>query len=141
MKKERTNLFPEITLFSSDKTADEKVTVRPGNFLKIRKPSNRYYKAVYHSLKFGEHQLGQLQKLSQVTYEIVRVVSVLRMKNGTSLAVLRKPDETPFYGQVLKLFADIEEGVACKELVPISLEEEALLKQKRYEQLNLKNEK
>jgi len=98
------------------------------DILKIGKPSNRYYQFIHPSLDFKNHQLEDLAKLRKIKDAIVTVSSILTMKGGRLVAVLRRNDGKNYQNRLERVFADVNESLRAKELLPLSLEELRMLK-------------
>ncbi|MFK7811199.1 MAG: hypothetical protein AB8B59_01820 [Maribacter sp.] len=110
MKKE-----PIIYFAAEDeRPKDRKPSV--GQFLRIGRPSKRCYEYVHHSLNYSSHTLKDLQGLLKLEGTKVKIISILKMRNGSEVAVLRKNDEKNFFKSIDKLFADLHKGIASKEL-------------------------
>jgi hypothetical protein len=119
MKKSRPVLFPE---FIGNENMSAKVDIRwqdirPGQKLKIGKPSNRYYQYISPSLNFKEHSLDNLRALLDLEGIIVSVRSVLKMKNGESYAVLGREGEVPFCNNSIHVYAELRKSLDSLELL------------------------
>lgn len=109
MKKEPIIYFPGELI-----PKDKKPSV--GQFLQIGKPSKRCYEYIHHSLNHNSHTLSELQDLLKLEGAKVKIVSILKMRNGSEIAVLRQKDEKNFLKSIDKLFADINKSMKSKEL-------------------------
>lgn len=87
-----------------------------GQFLQIGKPSKRCYEYIHHSLNHNSHTLSELQDLLKLEGATVKIISILKMRNGSEIAVLRKKDEKNFLRGIDKLFADLNRSMKSKEL-------------------------
>jgi len=87
-----------------------------GQFLQIGKPSKRCYEYIHHSLNHDAHTLSELQDLLKLEGIMVKIISILKMRNGSEIAVLRKKDEQNFLTTIDKLFADLSKSIESKEL-------------------------
>lgn len=110
MKKEPIIYFPQ----ASETPIKKEVNV--GRLLRIGKPSKRYYEHIYHSLNHNAHRLQDLQRLVKVEGLTVRVISILKMRTGDTIAVLHRKDGKDFLTDIKKLFANIDKALATKEL-------------------------
>lgn len=110
MKKEPIIYFPQ------DPETVVTDTVAVGRLLRIGKPSKRYYEHIYHSLNYNTHRLQDLQHLLKVEGLTVRIVSILSMRSGDSIAVLHRKDGKDFLTDIKKLFTHIDKALAAKEL-------------------------
>lgn len=110
MKKEPIIYFPNTV----EERKNKKASV--GQILRIGKPSKRHYEYLYHSLNYNSHTIEELQKLLKLEGLKVKIVSILKMSNGSEIAVLRKKDERPFLNDIEKIFSDLNKGLETKEL-------------------------
>ncbi|WP_299530904.1 hypothetical protein [Ulvibacterium sp.] len=119
MKKEVILPFPKFDERNerNPKANMEEIPVRPGMLFRIGRPSNLYYEFVYASLHFDRHKLSDLKKLLQFQGIEVQVVSILKMKDGSTIASLSRTDGKTFSETVTKLFADISKSIRAKELL------------------------
>lgn len=110
MKKEPIIYFP-----NSDE-APERKQVSVGKVLRIGKPSRRYYEYVHHSLNYNSHRLKDLEALLELEGTAVKVISILKMKTGSKIAVLHKNSGENFSENVDKLFASLDQALDANEL-------------------------
>lgn len=110
MKKEPIIYFPQIT-----ETPQEK-EVLVGEVLRLGKPSKRYYEHVYHALNNNSLRLKELQELLKLEGLSVKIISILRMRSGDSIAVLHRKDGKEFSANIEKLFASVDKALDTKEL-------------------------
>ncbi|MFS4468710.1 hypothetical protein [Maribacter sp. 2210JD10-5] len=120
-KRERPIPFPEYdsTENNIDVQGLQWEDIRPGQRLKLGKPSNRYFEYIYPSLNFSEHRVYSLKELSQFEGTEVLVTSILKMKNGTYYAVLDRMDGTPFSKRIARIYAELEKSFLKNELTVI----------------------
>lgn len=119
MKKEIILPFPEYDKNNRirTKTDSEEILIRPGMLFKLGRPSNLYYEFIYASLHFDRHRLSDLKKLLKFRGMQVQVVSILKMKDGSTIAALSRTDGKAFSENITKLFADISKSIKTKELL------------------------
>lgn len=120
-KKASASFYPALEvgdLYKEDR-ALELESIRPGNYLKIGHPSNRYYEYISPSLSPGNLSLLDLKQFRSIRGEIVKIVSILKMSNGGDTLVLAYEDWRPFSEGVVKIYAQLEKGFASKELLPL----------------------
>ena len=110
MKKEPIIYFPQIT-----ETPQEK-EVLVGEVLRLGKPSKRYYEHVYHALNNNSLRVKELQELLKLEGLSVKIISILRMRSGDSIAVLHRKDGKEFSANIEKLFASVDKALDTKEL-------------------------
>ncbi|WP_425234760.1 hypothetical protein [Ulvibacterium sp.] len=119
MKKEIILPFPEYDKNDRTRTTtdNEEIPIRPGMLFKLGRPSNLYYEFIYASLHFDRHKLSDLKELLQFRGTEVQVVSILKMKDGSTIAALSRTDDKAFSENTTKLFADISKSIKAKELL------------------------
>ena len=105
-------------LYKEDRSFDLD-SIRPGSYLKIGHPSNRYYEYVSPSLSPGNLSLLDLKKFRSIRGEILKIVSILKMSNGDDTVVLAYQDWRPFSEGTTKIYAHLEKGFESKELLPL----------------------
>jgi len=110
MKREPIIYFPQST-----ETLQEKEVV-VGEVLRLGKPSKRYYEHVHHALNHNYNQLKEPQELLKLEGLPVKIVSILRMRSGYSIAVLHRKDGKEFLTNIEKLFAIVDKALDTKEL-------------------------
>lgn len=110
MKKEPIIYFPQ------DSESPEQRVPAVGSFVRIGKPSSRYYEHIYHSLNYNAHRLSDLQSLLKLEGITVKVISILKMKTGAKIAVLHKKEGGNFLTNIEKLFANLDKALDTKEL-------------------------
>jgi hypothetical protein len=94
-------------------------TLRPGDYVKIGHPSNRYYEYISPSIDPGNLNISDLKKFRAIRGEIVKIISIITMANGDAMAVLVDQDWQPFFKNIPKIYAHLEKGFASKELLPL----------------------
>ncbi|WP_422083221.1 hypothetical protein [Ulvibacterium sp.] len=119
MKKEVILPFPKFDERNEHRTKanTEEIPIRPGMLFRVGRPSNLYYEFIYASLYFDRHKLSDLKKLLKFQGTEVQVVSILKMKDGSTIAALSRSDGKAFSETVTKLFADISKSIKAKELL------------------------
>jgi hypothetical protein len=110
MKKEPIVYFPEGV------GNPTKPLARVGQILRLGKPSMRYYEHVYHSLNHSDHSLRNLQELVNLEGLTVKIISILKMRSGDSVAVIHRKDGKKFSTNIEKLFTHIDKALETKEL-------------------------
>lgn len=110
MKKDPIIYFPNTA-----DTSEQKIAA-VGQQLSIGKPSKHYYEYINHSLNYNSLELKDFKALLKLEGVAVRIISILKMKNGDQIAVLRKKDGNDFLKNIEKLFADLNKGLVSKEL-------------------------
>lgn len=110
MKKEPIIYFPNST------AVKDKLTAKVGQQLAIGKPSKQYYEYINHSLNYNFLELKDFKALLKLEGIHVKIVSILNMKSGNQIAVLRRKDGRDFLKNIEKLFADLNKGLASREL-------------------------
>ncbi len=118
MKKRRPVFYPEFDVDEKTPKVDtlEWQNIRPGQYLKIGDPSNRYYQYIYTSLSFDDHKVENLKKLLSFEGMEVVVISILKMKDGSFFAVLERKGEA-FTDRISRVYADLKNAYLKKELV------------------------
>lgn len=130
MKKERIVLFPGHEASSLEKrntNKEELHDIAPGKAYRIGKPSNRYYEHIHPTLEPGQMTVSDFEGFRRIKGTIVIVTSILRMKNGDRIAVLRTYDDTFFMDEIKKIFAFIKMSLAREELIALDLEAQRML--------------
>ncbi|MEO1012283.1 MAG: hypothetical protein AAFX53_13325 [Bacteroidota bacterium] len=120
MKKEVVLPFPGYETVKEKKVGvpkDAEIPIRPRMLLRLGKPSKSIYEFVYASLHFEKHTLSDLKGLLKFQGMEVEVVSILKMKDGSSIAALRRPEGDNFSEGVESLFADVVKSIKAKELL------------------------
>ncbi|WP_350286397.1 hypothetical protein [uncultured Croceitalea sp.] len=111
--KERPVLFPE------DNTKQEpvKIELSLGTWVKIGRPSNRYFQYIYASLDFFNLKLSDLNQLSELEGLSARVTGMIQMVNGDEIAIISKKDGNPFFRNFNKLFIDRKKALSNGEVI------------------------
>ncbi|RKN83181.1 hypothetical protein [Ulvibacterium marinum] len=119
MKKEIILPFPEYDKNDRIRTNvdSEEIPIRPGMLFKLGRPSNLYYEFIYASLHFDRHKLSDLKELLKFRGTEVQVVSILKMKDGSTIAALSRTDDKAFSESIAKLFADVSKSIRARELL------------------------
>ncbi|MEM9143468.1 MAG: hypothetical protein AAGA86_10810 [Bacteroidota bacterium] len=102
------------TVGTAEKT---EVPIRPRTVLRLGKPSRLNYEYVYVSLHFNKHTLSDFKELLKFQGMEVQVVSILTMKDGSSIATLRRLDGQAFSDTLDVLFADVAKSIKARELL------------------------
>jgi muramoyltetrapeptide carboxypeptidase LdcA involved in peptidoglycan recycling len=125
MKKKPVVLFPGSEKIHKPEHLEKplKKSIGLRDTVKIGKPSSRYFQFIHPSLDFDKHRLENLSNLTKNKDVIVLVTSILTMRGGKSIAVLRRLDGKLFQDNLECVFADIDDSIKSNELLDLSLEE------------------
>jgi len=113
MKKDPLIYFPN----SADNTNEK--TAKVGQLLAIGAPSKKYYEYINQSLNYNSLAINDFKILLKLEGVHVKIISIMNMKNGNLIAVVRKKDGSNFLNNIEKLFTDLNKAIASKELTVI----------------------
>lgn len=119
MKKARPVMYPEF-VGGENMTTEVNSSwkdIKPGDKLKLGKPSNRYYQYIFPSLKFKEHNLNELNELVKMEGAQMYVRSILKMKNGDNYGVLYCKEHVVAPNSETSLYAELKNAFLNNELV------------------------
>jgi hypothetical protein len=120
MKKKRVILFPgseDTSVLKENNITKPLKEIRAGKIYKIGQPSNRYYQYIHPIIDPKTLNIQNLEDFKKIENIIVRVISILRMSNGSSIAVLKHYKDQKVIGNIEKIFADVDMSIKSKELV------------------------
>jgi len=100
----------------------------PGKIYRMGIPSDVHYRHIYPNIDCNILDTTEMEHLNLIQGSIITVTSIIRMVNGKRIAVLRHFEERPFLDRFDKIFADVDMAVASREIIPVDLETELLLR-------------
>ena len=112
-RKERPVLFPEALIEEQLNTRELSL----GTWVKIGRPSNRYFQYIYASLDFFNLKLSDLNQLSELEGLSAKVTGMIQMVNGDEIAIISKKDGNPFFRNFNKLFIDRKKALSNGEVI------------------------
>ena len=122
MKKKRSTLYPadEFLMKLIEKGPQTTpMEIIPGKTYRIGPPSAIYYISINTVPVFDNGILLKRESFSALQGVKVRVNSVLKMKNGNNIAVLRHHNGSLFLGLYEKFYVFVKNALNSNEILPL----------------------
>ena len=130
MKKERIILFPENESGKEEGSAiyiNSIRNFRTGKSYRIGQPSSKNYQYIHPVIETRGMSVNDFEDFRIIEGMIITVTSILRMVNGSRIAVLRNFHDKPFLKNYEKVFAHIDMSISTHEIIPLDIETERAL--------------
>ena len=122
-KQRKPNSEDYDSLITSDSNLGETflTDLLPGNKYKIGKPSKDHYQYIHSHIVTCNQNDRPSNDLEKVKGAPVKVSSIITMKDGCRIAVLRPLDTEFFMESLPKLYARIDKATASSEIITLDV--------------------